>query len=123
MLKLIDKLKKISITKIIEVTLCILIIIQAIIKGGFYNSDMVHVFVITGVLTLIYVIIKIIKKELKLGISHLFLGILFIAYVLPVIFNKYTSFSQAVWESFKYLELFAVFLIISNSENKRKYEI
>ena len=116
-------LSKEKIYSFLEILIGILVIFQAVKKGGFYISDMDHIFFIVLIITIAYVVLKITDKSLKINIGAVFLMLLFIAYMLPVIFKKYADFYSAVWEALKYLELFCIYLIVSNSNNKKRFEV
>ncbi len=116
-------LKKINIKNILEILLMFLILIGAVKKGGFYISDMEVISFFIILISSIYIIIAMKDKKLKVNISHIFLMLLFFCYLLPVIFKKYVDKSSAIFEAIKYLDMCAIYLVVTNSENKKVYEI
>ncbi|MBR1883600.1 MAG: O-antigen ligase family protein [Clostridia bacterium] len=113
--------KKIDICNYLEILLGLLVIVQAIKKGGFYISDMNYIILFTLLITISIVIIKMKKKEFKVNMGFFLLLCMSIAYMLPVIFNKFADKESAMWEALKYFEMSAIYLVVINSNNKRKY--
>ena len=120
-MKMIKNNKKIDICNYLELLLGLLVIVQAIKKGGFYISDMNYIILFTLLITISIVIIKMKKKEFKVNMGFFLLLCMSIAYMLPVIFNKFADKESAMWEALKYFEMSAIYLVVINSNNKRKY--
>lgn len=131
-------MKKIDISKsfklAMDIILCFLILLQSLKKGGFYSSD-IYFFVgsvaILGVVFGLYYsinyIINIAKKNkqkikiLDIKPTFMLLGVLALAYLLPILFNTAANIQDAKFEFFRYVSIFIVYLIIRNSNNKKIY--
>lgn len=116
------KVKKEDIENILEVLFMIAILMIAVKKGGFFVYDMDVASLIILIISSAICIFRVIKNEFNPNISCIFLALLGICYLLPVIFKKAVSVEDGVWEAIKYLDLFAVFTLISTSKFRKKYE-
>ncbi len=128
-----DKISK-NFKLAIDIIICFLIILQSIKKGGFYTSDIE--FFLSGItfLAVIYVLFFTIKyvvdrnkdkdikgKIYKLKDTALLLGVLSLAYLLPIIFNTYVNYEDSKFEFLRYLSIFILYIIIRNSVSKKIY--
>lgn len=122
----------------IDIILIVLTVLLSIKKGGFYASDssfytssIIVIFVIYLINEIVFKLINNKKSSIKNNIENnktkyiiiILSFLLYIAYLLPVIFNKCVSYNDAINESLRYFSLFAVIFIVSNSNNKKKYMI
>ncbi len=136
-------MKKIDISKSfklsIDIILCFLIIFQSIKKGGFYTTDITFFIGSLMTLVLVYTLFTLIKYTIDLSknkrkkfvitdikfnnlkISAILFGILAIAYLLPIIFGTAADVTDSKYEFFRYLSIFAIYLIIKNSNYKKIY--
>ncbi|MDD2376651.1 MAG: O-antigen ligase family protein [Clostridia bacterium] len=118
----------------IDIIVCFLILIQSIKKGGFYTSDIT--FFISSIAILgagygLFFIIKYFidrykKKCKKFSISNvrsmvILFALLAIAYMLPILFNTYANITDSKFEFVRYVSIFILYIIISNSVNKNLY--
>lgn len=116
------KFDKTDIEQVVQVLLFFIVILQSLQKGGFYIYDMQFTSVALIAVSIFFVIYKITKKEIKFDLSHLFLILLVIFYLLPIIFDKSPNVNYALWEAIKYLDLYCIYFIVTNTKNKKIYE-
>jgi len=118
----------------IDIIVCCLILLQSIKKGGFYTSDImffVSSITILGAGYSLFFIAKYFidrykKKCKKFSISNIkgtviLFALLAVAYVLPILFNTYANIADSKYEFIRYLSIFILYIIISNSYNKNIY--
>lgn len=118
------------IQKVLDVIICILLLVIAISKGGFYKEDILFPITLITVIGLVYVVIKIILNVKENGIirkNKLVTVLDFamiawpITYLLPVIFKKYVSLENSIFEFIKYASTSIVYFIVRTSKSKEIY--
>lgn len=110
--------------KVFEYALVIFIIILSVQKGGFYKNDVLAFNLVVTLIGILYILIKLFinkKEAIKRDNILIALLILSFSYLLPIIFNNYTSFSDAFFEFIRYFDVAILYLIVKNSKNKKKY--
>jgi hypothetical protein len=123
-----------SFKRAIDIIVCCLILLQSIKKGGFYTSDImffVSSIIILGAGYSLFFIVKYFvdrykKKCEKFSISNakgtlILFALLAVAYVLPILFNTYANIADSKFEFIRYVSIFMLYIIISNSHNKNIY--
>jgi len=123
-----------SFKQALDIMICFLILLQSVKKGGFYTSDMIFFassIIILGVGYSLFVIIKYFidrskNKCKKFNINNvkgtvILFALLSTAYVLPILFNTYANIVDSKFEFIRYVSIFILYLIISNSKNKNVY--
>ena len=131
-----------TIKNTIDMVIIFFTCILCIKKGGYYISDSEFYINYIIILFLIYIInevfnyfnkkknniidknnknIEITKKNKYIIILLAFM--LVISYCLPIIFNMYLDYTEAIYEMLKYFVFFIIIYIISNSNNKKIYLI
>ena len=134
---------KIKIYDLVKNLIDILIIfftcILCIKKGGYYISDSQFYVNYIFLIVIIYIINEVFnwfnnrknkviedsKSKLftKKNIIIILSSLLGFAYAMPILFNTYIEYTEALWEMFKYFILFILIYIVSNSNNKKIYII
>ncbi len=137
--------KYLKINNIIDIMLIFSIFILALKKGGFYISDSFefNIFVsFIGIFSICYNLARKIvndiykkcdkeksinKNEIKndknVDVINILLFLLPVFYILPIILKNYTNLKESIFEAVRYLDLFFIYNIVKNSENKKIYEI
>ena len=118
----------------IDIIVCFLILMQSIKKGGFYTTDItffISSIAILGVGYSLFFIVKYItnkynKKSEKFSISNvkgivILFASLAVAYLLPILFNTYANLVDSKFEFMRYVSIFILYIVISNSNNKKMY--
>src|SRR5574344_444267 len=101
------------------------IVILSLQKGGFYKSDilissimLVGVYIVSTVYNMYY---GIKNKTYSLDIISIILLILPILYFLTVLFNNYADLNDSIFEMIRYFNLYFIYTIVKNSNNKKIY--
>lgn len=122
-----------TITKVIDVIMCICIVLLSVKKGGFYISDAILFNIFTGVLGIICIVFNIIArrntdgKKKKFNVLDVFSYLdvlvisLAIAYALPIIFNRFSDITDSFYEMIRYFDLAIIYFVIRLSKNKGFY--
>ena len=116
--------KKINIKIILDYILVFLLCILSIKKGGFFKSDTILFNLGINIISIILIIYKCIKKDyikifdLKIGNLLLFLSL---SYMFPIILKNYTSLNDSVFEMIRYFNIYLIYTIVKNSNNKNIY--
>lgn len=118
----------------IDIILCFLILLQSIKKGGFYSSDIYFFIGSVAILGLVYILYYVVEYAIEriknkkgkikiLDFKRIFMlfSILVLSYFLPILFNTAANVQDAMFEFFRYISIFVVFLIVASSENKKIY--
>ncbi len=116
-------LKNINIKKILDITIIILLFITLFKRGGFYKSDVLLVnLIITAIGIIYFAITTIIYKKNRISIVSILCFLLGMSYFFPILFNNYSDMSDSIFEMIRYFNLYIIYVIVSNSENKKVYE-
>lgn len=120
----------------VDIIICFLIFLQGLKKGGFYTGDIEYFVGSIAVIATIYLTFYSIKFAIKcyldnkidlkinfskIAMSSVFFTMLAISYVLPILSNKYTDFSDSIFEFFRYVSILILYFIIKNSDSKKLY--
>lgn len=116
---------KIKINNIIDYILIILLVLLSIQKGGFYKTDILNFSIGISIISFIYILIKffydIKNKKYKIDFMAVLLLILPFIYMLPILFKNYSDLNDSIFELIRYINLFFIYKIVKNSNNKRLY--
>ncbi len=121
-----------ELTGVLDLIICLLLFISSIYKGAFFKSDFLFPSVLISIIGIVYVGYKLLKEILKkekdkkvrskirvvLDICMLFLPV---AYMLPIIFNKYLSLPDSIYEMLKYINATTIYFIVRKTQNTHKY--
>ena len=110
--------------KSFDYILFVLIIILSLQKGGFYKSDTIAFNLIVTLVGIIYLLFKLfIDKKGAIKKDYVLIALLILAfsYLLPIIFNNYTSLSDAFFEFIRYFNVVIIYMIVKKSNNKKIY--
>ena len=121
-----------SLTGILDIIICLLLFISSIYKGAFYKSDFLFPNAIISIIGTIYLAYKIIKEvisksedkktrpKLKIFLD-MFMLILPFTYLLPIIFKKYVSLPDSIFEMLRYVNMTVIYYIVRNTKNEKIY--
>lgn len=122
---------KLNILKILDVVMCILIVLLAVKKGGFYIQDSLWFNIVSISIIIIYfLILKFVKiknndknliKNKYIEILNMIVLLIPIIYLLPILFNKYVDFNASFSEFLRYLNFTLIYFFLINSVNKKYY--
>lgn len=118
------KIIKNNFNNILNYILVILLFFLAIKKGGFYKTDIIFfslMLEITGILSISYFYIKH-KNNIKFDYLGILLLLLSISYLLPIIFNNYSSLNDSLSEFIRYFNIYIIYKIVKLSENKKIFK-
>lgn len=116
--------------RVLDILVCILLFIVSISKGGFYKEDILFPVVAIVLIGFVYCIIKIvlnlkengkIKKNKLVTALDVLMIMLPIAYALPIVFKKYVSLENSIFEFMRYASTSIVYYIARTSKNKEIY--
>lgn len=116
--------------KVLDVIICILLLVVAISKGGFYKEDILFPTMIIIVIGLVYLVIKtvlnikengIIRKNKLVTVLDFAMIAFPITYLLPIVFNKYVSLENSIFECIRYSSTSIVYFIVRTSRKKDIY--
>ena len=119
-----------KIQKALDVIICVLLLVVTISKGGFYKEDILFPVTVICVIGFIYVIINIIlnikengviKKNKLVTILDFAMIALPISYLLPIVFRKYVSLENSIFEFIRYASTSIVYFIVRTSKKKEIY--
>ena len=119
-----------KIQKALDVIICVLLLVVTISKGGFYKEDILFPVTVICVIGFIYVIINIIlnikengviKKNKLVTILDFAMIALLISYLLPIVFRKYVSLENSIFEFIRYASTSIVYFIVRTSKKKKIY--
>lgn len=112
------QINKSKINKIIEIIILIIMFFIGIRKGGYYKADSLPLIFLVVFFGLIYLLLNIrdIKKN---SIVFLFLIILAMSYAIPIFIGNAATISGAINFTIKVSSLSIIYMIFSNSENKK----
>ncbi len=128
----IDKVIKNNYVNIADIAICICLFVMAIYKGSFYKQDMLFPNLVVTITGVIYVIIKLIKEVFKkkekvkkhatiYNILGLFIIALPIAYFMPILFGRYSSLSNSIYEMLRYVNFCIIYYIVKESKIQNLY--
>ena len=116
-------IKKINLKKMLDIFIVILLFFTCIKKGGFYKNDVLTINLIITAIGIIYLAITTINdKKSVVSIASIFSLLLAISYFLPILFDNYADMSDSIFEMVRYFNLYIVYKIVSESDNKKIYE-
>lgn len=118
------KLFKKNLNDILNYILVILLFFLAIKKGGFYKTDILHFSLgleIIGCISIVYSYIKN-KNKIKFDIIGIVLLLLSVSYLLPILFNNYTSLNDSLVEFTRYFNMYIIYKIVMLSEHKQIFK-
>ena len=116
--------------KVLDVIICILLLVVAISKGGFYKEDILFPTMIIIVIGLVYLVIKtvlnikengIIRKNKLVTVLDFAMIAFPITYLLPIVFNKYVSLENSIFEYIRCASTSIVYFIVRTSRKKDIY--
>ncbi len=136
--------KKVNFKIIIDYIIVILLFFLSIKKGGFYISDGITFNISIIIISLIYFIFNIVKKDLLNNLNEIkfkeifnidnikknikkadYINVLFfvlsIAYILPIVFKTYANLYESVFEVLRVCNMFFIYNIVKRSDNKKIY--
>lgn len=117
-------MKKITLKKIIDYVLVFLLFILSIKKGGFYKSDTIFFNLGVNILAIFSIILNNLKyinnKKRIFDIGNILL-LFSTAYILPVLLRNCTSLNDSIFEFIRYYNMYLIYIIVSNSDNKKIY--
>ncbi len=121
-----------SLTGILDIIICLLLFITSIYKGSFYKSDFLFPNAIISIIGTIYLVYKIIKEvisksedkkvrpKLKIFLD-MFMLLLPFTYLLPIIFKKYVSLPDSIFEMLRYVNMTVIYYIVRNTKSEKIY--
>ena len=127
-----DNIISLDLTGILDVIICLLLFISSIYKGSFYKSDFLFPNVIICLIGAIYLINKIVKEimsknedkkpksKIKL-LLDIFMLLLPFTYLFPIIFKKYVSLNDSIYEMLRYVDMTIIYFIVQYSKNEKAY--
>lgn len=136
--------KKVNFKIIIDYIIVILLFFLSIKKGGFYISDGITFNISIIIISLIYFIFNIVKKDLLNNLNEIkfkkifnidnikkyikkadYINVLFfvlsIAYILPIVFKTSANLYESVFEVLRVCNMFFIYNIVKRSDNKKIY--
>ena len=122
----IDMLKvcKKNLSDILDYFLVILLFFLAIKKGGFYKTDILLFSILVQVIGCVKIVCNFIKNKenRKKDVIGVLLLILSFSYLLPVVFNNYSSLNDSFVEFIRYFNLYIIYKLVSLSNNKEIFK-
>lgn len=119
-----------KIQKVLDIIMCVLVLVVAIAKGGFYKEDILFPVVAIISLGFVYCVIKIIlnikengmiKKNKLVVALDIGMILLPVAYALPVVFKTYVSLENSIFEFMRYVSTSVIYFILRTSKSKNIY--
>ena len=111
--------------KIPVIYIILLIIISTLLIGTPVNEDNVFlIYIVFGVFSIIYFLVKLIKKE-KISICKIdiLIGLVVFSVFMPLIGNTFSSLSNTIYGVIKYFVLFMNYIIVKNECKKNTLNI
>lgn len=129
---IIEQIIKNKYADIFDIVLCICLFVMAIYKGSFYKQDILFPNIIVTTIGVGYVLIrlfrelfskreKVKKKSLLYNLLSIFVIVLPIAYCLPIVFGKYSSLSNSIYEMLRYVNFCVIYFIVKKSDVQNLY--
>lgn len=116
-------IEKINFRKILDISIIALLFITIFKRGGFYKSDVLVVnLVITAIGITYFFLTSIDRKKSVVNIVSVFLFLLCISYFLPILFKNFTDKSDSIFEMIRYFNLYIIYKIVNDSNDKNIYE-
>ncbi len=116
--------KDIKFKKIFEYVILLLLFLLSIKKGGFYKTDtLFFCFSIAGI-SILYFTYEYFenrnkKNQNRIDIISILLLILSFFYTLPILFRNYSNLSDSIFEMTRYFNIYLIYRIVKNSDNKK----
>ena len=111
--------------KIPVIYIILLIIISTLLIGTPVNEDNeFFIYIVFGVFSIIYFLVKLIKKE-KISICKIdiLIGLVVFSVFMPLIGNTFSSLSNTIYGVIKYFVLFMNYIIVKNECKKNTLNI
>lgn len=119
-----------KIQNMLDIIICILLVIVGVSKGGFYKEDVVFPVTAIIVLGFVYCVVKIIlnikengvvRKNKLVTVLDIAMILMPISYFLPILFRKYVSLENSIFEFMRFTSTSIVYFISRTSKNKDTY--